>query len=77
MEHRLHLLESFPARGSDGNGYKVRAYERLLLVPGSTDQWEPTGEAVYRLDDARTVEVAKDGVMRVVGAGIALTPLRN
>lgn len=77
MEHRLHLLESFPAQGSDGNGYKVCAYERLALLPGTTDQWEPTGEAVYRLDDKRAVEVAKDGAMRVAGAGVELTPMRE
>ena len=77
MEHRLHLLESFPAQGSEGNRYKVCAYERLALVPGSTDQWEPTGQLVYRLDDARPVEVTKDGRMSVAGSGIGLTALRQ
>jgi hypothetical protein len=77
MEHRLHLLESFAARGSDGNRYKVCAYERLVLVPGAADQWEPTGELVYRLDDARPVEVNREAVMSVAGCGIVLTALRD
>ena len=29
MDLKLHLLETFPARGSDGHDYKVCAYERL------------------------------------------------
>ena len=72
METRLHLLESFMARGSDGGTYKVCGYERLALVPGSADQWEPTGVAEYRLEDGRHVEVGNDDVMRLSGAGIVL-----
>jgi hypothetical protein len=73
MDIRLHLLESFVARGSDERHYKVLGYERLGLVPGSADQWEPTGVAEYRLEDGRHVEVGKDNQMRVVGSGIVLT----
>jgi hypothetical protein len=73
MDIRLHLLDSFAATGSDGQRYKVCAYERLALVPGSVDQWEPTGVAEYRLEDGRHVEVGKDEAMRVAGAGLVLT----
>ena len=73
MDMRLHLLESFTANGSDGQPYKVCAYERLALVPGSAERWEPTGMAEYRLEDGRHVEVAKDDAMRVAGSNIVLT----
>jgi len=73
MDMRLHLLESFTANGSDGQRYKVCAYERLALVPGSAERWEPTGMAEYRLEDGRHVEVAKDDAMRVAGSNIVLT----
>jgi hypothetical protein len=73
MDIRLHLLESFAAKGSDGQHYKVCGYERLSLVPGSADQWEPTGVAEYRLEDGRHVEVGKDDVMRLAESGIVLT----
>lgn len=73
MDMRLHLLESFTANGSDGQHYKVCGYERLALVPGSAEQWEPTGVAEYRLEDGRPVEVGKDEAMRVVGSGVVLT----
>lgn len=73
MELRLQLLESFMAKGSDGADYKVCAYERLVLVPGSADQWESTGQAEYRLADSRPVEVSQDGSMRIAGAGIELS----
>jgi hypothetical protein len=73
MDMRLHMLESFPALGSDGQRYKVCGYERLALVPGSADQWEPTGVAEYRLEDGRIVEVARDEAMRVAGSSVVLT----
>jgi len=73
MDIRLHLLESFPALGSDGQRYKVCAYERLTLVPGSADDWEPTGVAEYRLEDGRHVEVSRDDAMRLPGSGVVLT----
>lgn len=73
MDLRLHLLESFAAEGSDGARYKVCVYERMVPLPGGTDQWEPTGDAEYRLEDGRHVEVGKDGAMRVAGSGVQLT----
>ena len=73
MDIRLHLLESFEAKGSDGQPYKVCGYERLALVPGSADQWEPTGVAEYRLADGRHVEVGKDDVMRLAASGVVLS----
>lgn len=73
MDIRLHLLDSFPTTGSDGQRYKVCAYERLALVPGSADQWESTGVAEYRLEDGRFIEVGKDDTMRVPGTGLVLT----
>lgn len=77
MDIRLHQLESFAAKGSDGQEYKVCGYERLSLVPGSADQWEPTGVAEYRLEDGRHVEVGKDDVMRVPGSGVVLSRLAS
>jgi hypothetical protein len=73
MDTRLHLLESFAAVGSDGQHYKVCGYERLALVPGNAERWEPTGVAEYRLEDGRHVEIAKDDAMRVSGSNIVLT----
>lgn len=72
MDMRLHLLESFAAVGSDAQRYKVCAYERMALVPGTAGQWEPTGVAEYRLQDGRLVEVAKDDSMRVAGSNLVL-----
>ena len=72
MDIRLHMLESFEATGSDGRRYKVCAYERLVLVPGSADQWEPTGVAEYRLGDGRHVEVSRDDGMRLPGSDVVL-----
>ena len=51
MERRLHLLESFTARGSDGETYKVRGYEHLVRDESLSDgreHWEPTGLAEYQ-----------------------------
>jgi hypothetical protein len=73
MDLRLHLLESFAALGSDGQHYKVCGYERLALVPGTAEQWEPTGVSEYRLEDGRHVEVGQDEAMRVAGSNIVLT----
>jgi hypothetical protein len=77
MDLRLHLLDSFRAKGSDGSDYKVRAFERLVPLPANSEQWEPTGEAEYRLDDGRVVEVEKDGSMRIARTVVRLTPLPN
>ena len=74
MELRHQLLESFTARGSDARDYKVRAYDRLALVPGSSDSWESTGVVEYRLEDGRLVDAAHDGTLRVTGTDIVLNP---
>ncbi|WP_119153373.1 hypothetical protein [Caldimonas tepidiphila] len=76
MERKLHLLESFTARGSDGATYKVRGYEYLardenLRAPDG--HWEPTGMAEYRLDNGQRVDMLRDGSMRVAGSDLTLT----
>jgi hypothetical protein len=75
MDIKLQLLESFAARGSDGNLYKVMGYERLARdesVPHLPERWEPTGVSEYRLDDGALVEVQRDGSMRINGRGVTL-----
>lgn len=70
MEKMLHLLESFTARGSDGQTYHVQAYEhlaRLDAVPDTQGQWESTGLTEYKLADGRHIDVDKDGVMTLAG----------
>lgn len=79
MERKLHLLDSFEARGSDGQRYKVCAFEHLardetLLSSGRID-WEPTGQTEYRLADGRAVEMRRDGAMRVWDSDIELEPI--
>lgn len=77
MQRRLHQLETFIASGSDGAAYKVRGYELMALdesLPGADERWLPTGQAEYRLDDGRPVEVLGDGSMQIAGAGVRLTP---
>ena len=44
MEKTLRLLDSFAARGSDGQTYRVHAYEhlaRLDAMPDLPGEWEP------------------------------------
>ncbi|HJV60929.1 MAG TPA: hypothetical protein VJ743_08270 [Albitalea sp.] len=75
MDRKLHLLETFTARGSDGRPYVVHGYEhlaRLDAVPDPQGQWEPTGVAEYRLADGRRVEVDKHGVMTLADSGMRL-----
>jgi hypothetical protein len=74
MDLRLHLLDSFVAQGSDGASYKVYAYERMVPLPGLADQWESSGEAEYRLEDGRLVDVDRDGTLHVVGTDVQLSP---
>jgi hypothetical protein len=79
MDKKLHLLDSFEARGTDGARYKVMAYEHLLrtdLVADGHDHWEPTGLSEYRLASGERVDVAPDGAMRVAATGVALRPTR-
>lgn len=75
MDKKLHLLESFTAKGSDGATYKVCGYEHLVRdesLMGADEHWEPTGLAEYRLDDGQRIEVSRDGSMRVAGTGVQL-----
>jgi hypothetical protein len=75
MEHRLHLLESFTATGSDGEHYKVCGYERMVPEAPFThtaQAWEPSGISEYLLADGRAVDIARDGTMRIVGSGVVL-----
>lgn len=75
MERKLHLLESFEAKGSDGATYKVCGYEHLVRdesVADGREHWEPTGLAEYRLADGDRVDVQRDGSMRVARSGIEL-----
>ena len=75
MEKKLHLLDSFNARGSDGATYRVHGYEHLVRDDTQVDridQWESTGEAEYRLADGRRVDAAADGSLRLIGAGVQL-----
>ena len=75
MEKMLHQLESFNTRGSDGNIYVVRGYEHLARLDAVRDvqgQWEPTGEAEYKLEDGRPVVVDADGMMTIPDSGIRL-----
>jgi hypothetical protein len=79
MDLRLHLLESFMAKGSDGASYKVCGYE--LLTPDASlqdgsEHWEPTGQAEYRLADGRLVEVRRNGEMRIAGTDVKLEPAK-
>lgn len=76
MSLKLHLLETFGARGSDGAAYKVRAYERMVEDPSFNDgqeHWLPTGIVEYRLDDGALIDAHGDGSMRVVHSGVQLT----
>ncbi|MEQ1807055.1 MAG: hypothetical protein ABL900_16885 [Burkholderiaceae bacterium] len=76
MERKLHLLESFTARGPDGSSYKVCGYERLVrdesLVDGQ-EHWEPTGVFEYRLAEGDRVDVRNDGSMRIANSGVELS----
>lgn len=77
VDKKLHLLDSFQAQGTDGASYKVMAYEHLrrvdLLADGQ-DHWEPIGLTEYRLASGERVDVASEGVMRVVPTGVELHP---
>lgn len=75
MDKRLHLLDSFGTQGSDGQTYKVRAYEHLARDPSfglEGEQWQSTGEIEYRLDDGRRVDEQHDGTMTVHDSGVRL-----
>lgn len=75
MDIKLQLLESFPARGSDGQTYKVLGYERLARdqsVPGALERWAPTGISEYRLADGGLIDAYGDGSMRIHHSGVTL-----
>lgn len=78
MELRLNLLDTFTAAGSDGARYKVCAYDRLTQDPSlggdGQEHWTSTGQAEYRLEDGRRVEVSGSGAMRIAGSGVELRP---
>jgi hypothetical protein len=76
MDVQLRFLESFEARGSDGQIYKVRGYERLARdesLPAAPERWEPTGVNEYRLDDGGFVDARADGSLRVQRNGVTLS----
>lgn len=78
MDKKLHLLETFTARGSDGQDYAVRGYEHLARWDdGASEAWEPTGQAEYRLADGRHVAVEADGTMSVPTLGLTLARLAD
>jgi hypothetical protein len=76
MERKLQFLESFTARGSDGETYKVCGYEHLArdesLMDGR-EHWEPTGKTEYRLADGAPVQVRHDGTLCIERSGVELT----
>jgi hypothetical protein len=75
MEKKLRRLETFSARGSDGQVYSVHGYEHLGKVDAfiaAQEQWEPMGINEYKLADGRRVDVKRDGTMTVVDTGVQL-----
>jgi len=76
MDRQFHLLDSFPARGSDGATYKVCAYEHLRRdesVADGQEHWLPTGTSEYRLATGDTVEARPDGSMVIQRSGVTLS----
>jgi hypothetical protein len=75
MDRKLHLLDTFSAKGADGRVYKVKAYEQLARDPSvadGQDRWEPPGVAELHLDSGELVDMRPDGRMRVVATGLEL-----
>jgi len=75
MDKKLHRLETFAARGSDGKLYSVHGYEHLGRVEAfiaAQEQWEPLGIAEYKLADGRHVTMKQDGSMIVDETGVEL-----
>jgi len=76
MDRKLHLLESFAARGSDGVTYKVLGFEHLVRAPSASaglDDWEPSGFSEWRLADGRPVTEGQDGRFRIEGSDVQLS----
>ena len=79
MDKKLHLLETFPVRGDDGNSYVVHGYEHLVRLDGTpdlNDQWEPTGQAEYKLANGERVNVDQTGTMTIAKTGVKLAGLK-
>lgn len=75
MEKRIRRLETFTARGSDGQTYSVHGYEhqrRLEVFATDPEQWEPTGVSEYKLPDGRHVDLNADGSLVVAGSDLRL-----
>ena len=75
MERKLHLLDSFVTKGSDGGTYKVHGYEHLVRDEATVDgveHWEPTGVFEYRLAEGGRIDVEADGTMRIASSGVSL-----
>lgn len=75
MDLKLHLLETFHARGGDGKDYKVCAYERMRrdeTVQDGQEHWLPTGITEYRLDSGEQIDAKADGSMVVLHTGVSL-----
>lgn len=81
MDHKLHLLDSFAARGADGHTYKVCAYEHLVrdvtLAGDGQEHWEPNGLVEFRLAGGESVDELADGSFKVRGSALALTPVER
>jgi hypothetical protein len=80
MDKKLHLLETFTAKGNDGRHYKVHAYEHLARDPSLIDaeeHWEPTGITEYKLADGYPLKVETDGTMFAIGKDLRLTRRSN
>ncbi|WOB10830.1 hypothetical protein [Piscinibacter gummiphilus] len=79
MDYKLHLLDSFAARGADGQTYKVCAYEHLVqdrsLPTDGQERWEPNGQVEYRLAGGESVEELPDGSLRLRHSQLTLTPV--
>lgn len=77
MDSRLHLLDSFAVRASDGAIHKVFAYERRVADPHVVypDQWESSGVSEYRLESGEPVVLRRDGSMQAARSGVFLEPL--
>ncbi|MBX3624173.1 MAG: hypothetical protein KF892_04090 [Rhizobacter sp.] len=79
MDYKLHLLDSFAARGADGQTYKVCAYEHLVqdrsLPTDGQEHWEPNGQVEYRLAGGESVEELPDGSLLLRSSHLTLTPL--
>lgn len=75
MERKLHFLESFDAKGTDGAPYKVHVYEHMARdesVADGGEHWESTGELEYRLGGGEQLDVHRDGSMRIARSGVQL-----